>query len=85
MLSVGVYEAKTHLPDLLKKVASGETVTIENRGKPVARLVAAINDDAGRARSVIAAIKAARAAGAAGSVATINQATFGAYRSKGRK
>lgn len=82
MLSVGVYEAKTHLPDLLKKVESGETVTIENRGKPVARLIAAINEDAGRARSVIAAIKAARALG---SVATINQATFGAYRSKGRK
>lgn len=82
MLSVGVYEAKTHLPDLLKKVESGETVTIENRGKPVARLVAVINDDAGRARRVIAAIKAARASGR---VATIDQTTFDAYRSTGRR
>lgn len=82
MLSVGVYEAKTHLPDLLKKVASGETVTIENRGKPVARLVAAIDDDAGRARGVIAAIKAARALG---SPSVVDQATFDAYRSKGRR
>ncbi len=82
MLSVGVYEAKTHLPDLLKKVESGETVTIENRGKPVARLIAARNDDAGRARAVIAAIKAARALGAP---ATIDSTTFAAYRSKGRR
>ena len=50
MLSVGVYEAKTRLPDLLKRVESGETVTIENRGTPVARLVAARADDADRAR-----------------------------------
>ena len=82
MLSVGVYEAKTHLPDLLKKVESGETVTIENRGKPVARLIAAINDDAGRARGVIAAIKLARAQGTA---AAIDQTTFDAYRSNGRR
>ena len=82
MLSVGVYEAKTHLPDLLKKVESGETVTIENRGKPVARLIAAINDDAGRARGVIAAMKLARAQGAA---AAIEQTTFDAYRSNGRR
>lgn len=82
MLSVGVYEAKTHLPDLLKKVESGQTVTIENRGKPVARLVAALNDDASRARKVIAAIKAARALGAP---SVINQASFDAYRSKGRR
>ena len=82
MLSVGVYEAKTHLPDLLKKVESGETVTIENRGKPVARLVAATAGDASQARGVIAAIKAARTKL---SSASIDQATFAAYRVKGRR
>ena len=82
MLSVGVYEAKTHLPDLLKKVASGETVTIQNRGMPVARLVSATTNDASRARGVVAAIKAARGKLAD---AAINQATFDAYRNKGRR
>ena len=82
MLSVGVYEAKTHLPDLLKRVESGETVTIENRGRPVARLVAALADDADRARAVVAAIKAARGKTTVGS---IKQTSFDAYRSKGRR
>ena len=39
MKQVGVYEAKTHLPQLLDEVERGETVTITRHGKPVARLV----------------------------------------------
>jgi prevent-host-death family protein len=35
---VGTFEAKTHLIELLREVASGGTVTITNRGKPVAVL-----------------------------------------------
>ena len=41
MITVGTYEAKTHLPKLIEKVAGGETVTITRHGKPVARLVPA--------------------------------------------
>ncbi|MDH4100039.1 MAG: type II toxin-antitoxin system prevent-host-death family antitoxin [Nitrospirota bacterium] len=41
MKTVGAYEAKTHLPELLDKVASGEKVTITRRGVPVAVLVPA--------------------------------------------
>ena len=41
MKSVGSYEAKTHLPWLLSRVAKGETITITKRGRPVARLVPA--------------------------------------------
>jgi len=41
MRTIGSYEAKTHLPRLLDEVASGETITITKRGKPVARLVPA--------------------------------------------
>jgi prevent-host-death family protein len=37
--TVGSYEAKTHLPALLDRVARGETITITKRGKPVAQLV----------------------------------------------
>ena len=38
MITVGSYEAKTHLPALLDKVAKGEKVTITRRGVPVATL-----------------------------------------------
>jgi prevent-host-death family protein len=37
--SVGSFEAKTHLPALLERVAKGERITITKHGKPVAQLV----------------------------------------------
>jgi prevent-host-death family protein len=39
MKSVGTFEAKTHLSELIKKVANGERIVITKRGKPVAMLV----------------------------------------------
>lgn len=36
--TVGVYEAKTHLPQLLERVAKGERITITKHGVPVATL-----------------------------------------------
>ena len=45
MESVGVYEAKTHLPRLLARVSRGESLTITRHGRPVARLVP-VEDDA---------------------------------------
>jgi prevent-host-death family protein len=42
METVGSFEAKTHLPQLLERVAKGEEFTITEHGKPVARLVPAI-------------------------------------------
>jgi len=41
MVSVGAYEAKTHLSDLLDRVANGEQFTITRHGVPIARLVPA--------------------------------------------
>ena len=38
METVGAYEAKTHLPQLLERVAKGETITITKHGVPVAVL-----------------------------------------------
>ena len=35
---MGAYEAKTHLPKLLSKVAKGERITITRHGVPVAVL-----------------------------------------------
>jgi len=42
--TVGAFEAKTHLNELLKRVSQGETIQITRRGVPVAKLVPA--DDA---------------------------------------
>jgi len=39
MATVGSYEAKTHLPKLLEKVAKGERIIITKHGLPVAELV----------------------------------------------
>lgn len=39
MVSVNVYEAKTHLSQLLDRVARGEEIVIARAGRPVARLV----------------------------------------------
>jgi prevent-host-death family protein len=46
--TVGSYEAKTHLPALLKEVAGGYEIIITHRERPVARLVpmeAAVSKD----------------------------------------
>ncbi len=39
MERVGAYEAKTHLPRLLDRVARGESLIITRHGRPVARMV----------------------------------------------
>ena len=39
MKSVGAFEAKTHLNELLRRVSSGETIRITRRGIPITKLV----------------------------------------------
>lgn len=39
MITVGAFDAKTHLSSLLDKVEAGEEVVITRHGKPIARLV----------------------------------------------
>ncbi len=39
MKTVGAFEAKTHLSDLLDRVSKGETITITRHGVPAAMLV----------------------------------------------
>ncbi len=58
MESVGAYEAKTHLPELLKRVARGERITITRHGAPVAVL---IPPDPARTADVETVIKEIRA------------------------
>jgi len=39
MEEIGSYDAKTKLPEILRRVEHGEEFTITNRGKPIADLV----------------------------------------------
>jgi prevent-host-death family protein len=40
MVTVGAYEAKTRLPELIRMVEAGERVTITRHGRPVALITA---------------------------------------------
>lgn len=40
-MKVGSYEAKTHLPKLLERVAKGESITITKHGIPIAVMIPA--------------------------------------------
>ncbi len=41
MKTIGTFEAKTHLSELLARVSKGESIRITRRGIPVAKLVPA--------------------------------------------
>lgn len=43
-MTLGAFEAKTRLSELLVRVEAGEQVTITKHGRPVARLVPATDD-----------------------------------------
>jgi prevent-host-death family protein len=58
MTSVGSYEAKTHLPQLLERVARGEKIMITKHGRPAAMLVPALAAEEKDVREVIAEFKA---------------------------
>ena len=60
MITVGAFEAKTHLSTLLEKVSQGEEVVITRHGKPVARLVPVVVADRLRVDQSIAKLKALR-------------------------
>lgn len=61
MRSVGSFEAKTKLAELLDKVEAGETVTITRRGRAVAQLVPVRTaDEQARLRALIEEIKRTR-------------------------
>lgn len=56
-MDIGVYEAKTHLPDLLSRVTRGEQVTITRHGKAIARLVPVEPDSRRNVLEVISELK----------------------------
>ncbi len=63
MHSVGLFEAKTHLSELVARAERGEEVVITRHNRPVARLVpvvAAAADAPDRRAAVDALLRAAR-------------------------
>lgn len=60
MITVGAFEAKTHLSALLDRVAAGEEIVITKHGKPVARLVSAKSVDQSRVDSAVEQLLALR-------------------------
>jgi prevent-host-death family protein len=61
METIGAYEAKTHLPQLLERVARGDRITITKHGVPVAVLQPYDPDKRVNVAEVIAALHAFRA------------------------
>ncbi len=60
MDAVGVYEAKTHLPRLLERVAQGESITITKHGRAVAVLSPVPTEQKMSVREAIEGLKALR-------------------------
>jgi len=77
--TVGSYDAKTRLPELLRRVEQGESITITKHGKPVADLVPTGSAPEGDIQSVIEGIFALRK-----SVA-MSDSTLDQRRKEGRK
>lgn len=57
METIGAYEAKTHLPQLLERVAKGEKITITKHGVPVAVLQPADSSKKAPVRDIIDELK----------------------------
>jgi len=61
METIGAYEAKTHLPQLLERVSRGDRITITKHGVPIAVLQPYDPDKRIDVAAVIAELRAFRA------------------------
>lgn len=57
MSRIGAFEAKTHLPSLLRRVEAGERFVITKHNRPVAELVPFQAQDTAKVRAAIAELK----------------------------
>ena len=57
MPEIGAFEAKTRLPQLLRRVEAGERFVITRHGRPLAELVPFQPRDSGKVQSAIDALK----------------------------
>ena len=60
MPSIGAFEAKTHLAELLDRVERGEEVLITRRGRPVARLCPVLDAASAQAATAVAHLRVLR-------------------------
>ena len=60
MKTVGAFEAKTHLNQLLNRVSRGETIRITRRGIPVAKLVPAAEGEQKNPKQLVREIREIR-------------------------
>jgi prevent-host-death family protein len=79
MITVGAFEAKTHLSSLLDRVAAGEHVIITKHGRPVARLIGARDAVRQDIDAAITKLKALRAG------TTLGPDGWKALRDEGRR
>lgn len=84
LMTIGAYEAKTRLAELLDRVERGEQIVITRHGKPIARLVSEGGHDRAAALAAVERITARRKALAATGV-HITQAEIRAMRDEGRR
>ena len=82
-VSVGAYEAKAKLSELLDKVEHGEQVVITRHGKPIARLVPERGHDVAKAMAAVDGLLAIGKELAAQGV-RVTQADIRAMRDEGR-
>lgn len=57
MSEIGAFDAKTRLPQLLRRVEAGERFVITRHSRPVAELIPFRAQEPGRVRSAIDALK----------------------------
>jgi prevent-host-death family protein len=63
MTTVGIFEAKNRLSELVERAARGEEIVITRRGEHIARLTAPrVEDAVGQARALAARIRQSRTA-----------------------
>ena len=84
MTSVGAYDAKTRLSELLDRVEKGEQIVITRHGRPVARLVPEGGRDIVEAVAALDRLTARREELAKQGV-RITQAEIRAWRDEGRR
>src|SRR4051794_23559705 len=83
-VTIGAYDAKARLSELLDRVQRGEQIVITRHGKPVARLVPEGGHDRAAAHAAVARIRALRAKLAAEGV-DMSDDELRALRDEGRR
>jgi len=79
MKTVGTFEEKTHLNQLLKRVSKGETIRITRRGIPVAKLVPSEEGEPKDLKKVVREIRDIRKG------ASLGNSTIGELIDEGRR